>query len=575
MPISYVGGKTAGRTNANAAVAVDLTTGLTGGSGGAPLAGDVVVVTTSVGTQARTPALEVTTPTGYTALSVQRTSATTYDSNVQTCYKVMTSTPDTSVTVPGSGNNADGLAYTIQVFRGVDPAVEDVTSTYATGSATNNNPDPAAITPVTAGAWIVCCGGGASGTGTTLYTTGTLTNFLSANGADTNDGTVGVGYYTGWTSGAYDPVAFGGGSTSVDNSWGATTLVLRPAADYQDADLDGSGATTSSLGGNATSQADCGASAAASTSLGTQSVVQASLSAGASSASSLAAQQLVTASFASTGASSSSFVNDSSYPEPLSFGEVLGAEILVYELAGDRSSGGFADTDMACAGAAAMALGAQALQTAVASSSATAVVTVTTQAVQVLEAAISSSAGTQPSFTTNAVSTTTATAAGVASSNLQLSALQLALWQAAGQGQGQVDAQALQVLSAELMALGDTTHALNTEAPKSTYFSISASSAATLPTGAIKQTEVNAAATSDFAAEATRLRQADLAAAAQAETDLDTVVWMPGGFTPAFTAVIRPAEVRAVMRPAEVRSAIRPMDPRDATRPPELRAVRR
>lgn len=230
MAISYVGGKGAGSAGQGGG-SVSLTTGLTGGSGGAPLEGDLVVVTVSVGTQGRQPSVAIATPSGYTPHTPQRTTASTYDTNVQTCYKVMGSTPDTSVTIPGSGNIADGIAYTIQVFRGVDPTTPmDVAPTYATGSGVNNRPDPAAIEPVTAGAWIVCCGGGASATGTTLYTAGYLTNLLTFNGADTNDGTVGAGYYTGWTSGSYDPAAFGGGRVNAANSWGATTLALRPQA---------------------------------------------------------------------------------------------------------------------------------------------------------------------------------------------------------------------------------------------------------------------------------------------------------------------------------------------------------
>lgn len=227
MAISYVGGKGAG-TAGQGGGSVDLTTGLAGGSGGAPIEGDLVVVTVSVGTAARAPTIAISTPSGYTPLTAQRTTATTYDTNVQTCYKVMGSTPDTTVTIPGSGNNADGIAYTIQVFRGVDPTTPmDVTPTYATGSGTNSNPNPAAITPVTAGAWIVCCGGGAAAAGA-VYTAGYLTNLLTFNGPDTNDGTVGSGYYTGWTSGSYDPAAFGGGNANAANSWGATTLALRP-----------------------------------------------------------------------------------------------------------------------------------------------------------------------------------------------------------------------------------------------------------------------------------------------------------------------------------------------------------
>jgi len=137
------------------------------------------------------------------------------------------------VTIPAQGNVADGQAYSIQVFRGVDPSTPlDVTSTYATDSGTNNNPNPAAITPTTAGAWVVVCGGGASASNATAYTS-SLSAFLYANGQDTNDAVIGVGYYDAWTSGAYDPSAFGGGNTNTANSWGATTIALRPAPETQ------------------------------------------------------------------------------------------------------------------------------------------------------------------------------------------------------------------------------------------------------------------------------------------------------------------------------------------------------
>lgn len=229
MAISYVGGKGAG-TAGQGGGSVDLTTGLSGGSGGAPIAGDLVVVTVSVGTAGRSPTLSISTPSGYTALTAQRTTATSFDTNIQTCYKVMGSTPDTSVTIPASGNVDDGIAYTIQVFRGVaasDPM--DVTPTYANQSGVSNIPDPAAITPVSTGAWIVVCGGGACSANAAAYTASYLTNFLYFNGQDTNDALIGSGYYTGWTSGAYDPAAFGGGTVNATFSWGATTLALRPA----------------------------------------------------------------------------------------------------------------------------------------------------------------------------------------------------------------------------------------------------------------------------------------------------------------------------------------------------------
>lgn len=235
MAISYVGGVVAGRTgNSNATIDVSLSSGLTGGSNTGVSAGDLVVVTVCTASQGRSSTVAVSSPATYQNLTAQRTTATTYDTNVQVSYKFMPSTPDSVVTIPAQGDVADGQAYVVQVFRGVDPTTPlDVTPTYATGSGTNNNPDPAQITPTTAGAWIVVTGGGASATGTTLFTTATLTNFLSQNGADTNDGTVGAGYYTAWTSGAYNPAAFGGGNANAANSWGATTIALRPAPEAQ------------------------------------------------------------------------------------------------------------------------------------------------------------------------------------------------------------------------------------------------------------------------------------------------------------------------------------------------------
>jgi len=228
LAISYVGGRGAG-TAGQGGGSVAISTGLTGGSGGAPIAGDLVLVTISVGTAARQPALTIATPTGFTALTANRTTSTTYDTNVRTSWKFMTSTPDTAVTIPASGNNNDGIAYVIQVFRGVDPAsFPQVTPTYAVNQATDNLPDPASITPNAASSAIVICGGGAAAAGGT-YTAGYLTNFLTYNGPDTNDGNVGCGYLLNQASGTpYDGAKFGGGSVNAANSWGCTTIALNP-----------------------------------------------------------------------------------------------------------------------------------------------------------------------------------------------------------------------------------------------------------------------------------------------------------------------------------------------------------
>src|SRR4030042_3489699 len=151
MAIQYVGGRGAGRAGATSTVNVAINSGLTGGIGAAAIAGDLVVVTVAVGTQGRNPSCAVS---GYTAKTQQHTTSTTYDISYCLSYKIMPATPDTSVTIPSTGNNADGQAYRIMVFRGVDPAnVESVAATYAAGQGANHRPDGAAITPGHTGAW--------------------------------------------------------------------------------------------------------------------------------------------------------------------------------------------------------------------------------------------------------------------------------------------------------------------------------------------------------------------------------------------------------------------------------------
>lgn len=228
MAISYVGGQTAGRTNASSALSVNFA--LTGGSASVPAAGDLVIVTVVTGSAGGTPAMAITTPSGYTALGQLNVSATAEDTSMNVSYKFMGSTPDTAVTIPGTTNNAWGQSYTIKVYRGVDPSTPmDVTPTTATGSGVDNLPDGAPITPVTAGAWIVVAGGGAAAAGG-AYTAAALTAFQTTNGQDTNDGNSGVGHTT-WTSGEYNPAKFAGGSVNAANSWACYTIALRPAPD--------------------------------------------------------------------------------------------------------------------------------------------------------------------------------------------------------------------------------------------------------------------------------------------------------------------------------------------------------
>ncbi len=247
MAIQYVGGQVGNRTNASSALSVNYA--LTGGLAAVPAAGDLVIVTVVAGSAGRNVAMAVTTPATWTALGQLNQSAQTNDTSMDVSRKFMTATPDTAVTIPGTTNNADGQAYAIQVWRGVDATTPMDTAAVSAGTTGTARCDPAAITPVTVGAVIVICGGGAAGTGA-AYTAPAnyTTNFLTDNGADTTDGMVGMGYRaTTWTSGAENPAAFTGGAANAADSWCSYTLALRPAAAPNHATtgaLTGQGSTT-------------------------------------------------------------------------------------------------------------------------------------------------------------------------------------------------------------------------------------------------------------------------------------------------------------------------------------------
>jgi hypothetical protein len=221
MAISYVGGQSAGRAGTTTQLLVNFSF--------TPQSGDLVVVTLVVGSQGRNPTLDLTAQ-GYTNLTQLNPNATTQDTSLCVCYKFMGGTPDTSVTMPSTGNNQDAQSWSIQCFRGVDSSSPmDVTPVSATGTATGR-PNPGSITPVTAGAWVVICGGGCAGTGATYTAPANFTtNFLTSSQVDTNDSMVGSGYWSGWTSGAVDPAQYTGGTTNATDSWAAYTLALRPS----------------------------------------------------------------------------------------------------------------------------------------------------------------------------------------------------------------------------------------------------------------------------------------------------------------------------------------------------------
>jgi hypothetical protein len=226
--IQFVGGNItskAGATSGNSTIA--LNSGLTGGISSSVSNGDLVLAVFATGSTAdRT--LSITDGTNnYTLVGTELYSNDSTDTNLRVAYKFVSG--DTSVTFGPTGSTNDAGAMAVYVFRGVHPTtpldVAAVTDTNINTGAAN----PPSITPVTAGSFIVAIG--ASGSFSTYtFTSSELVSFRTVNGSGVNDITLGIGHKNDWTSGAFDPVAFGlSDADSTGNSWAAITLALRRA----------------------------------------------------------------------------------------------------------------------------------------------------------------------------------------------------------------------------------------------------------------------------------------------------------------------------------------------------------
>lgn len=224
--LTYVGGAEA--SGNSAAFNVSLT-GLTGGAGSAALVGDLVIVATGfVSTANGNPGVGTT---GYTE-AADLYSNDTRDANFSVNWKMMSGTPDTSVSCNGSGSSTNGAVCVVQVWRNVNTATPlDVTSTTATGtnSAVPNSPS---ITPITAGAVIIATGLGTGASADTSVTAPTgYGNKVDISVDPGNAATVGIVSKAWSGSGADDPAAWTGWTTTTSDGWAAVTLALRPAAD--------------------------------------------------------------------------------------------------------------------------------------------------------------------------------------------------------------------------------------------------------------------------------------------------------------------------------------------------------
>jgi sorbitol-specific phosphotransferase system component IIC len=174
-------------------------------------------------------------PSGYTAFHTATYADDTNDTNQQVSYKFMGSSPDTSVAIPASNATTAGVAWTVHVFRNVDKIdVVDVTTSTVTGT-NGAQPNPPAVLPNTAGAWIYESSGGAMAAGAAYQSTAPTGMSTTTNAwrqtvitTTTNDAGIASGYKSDWSSGSYDCAALTGGTSTNTGSWSSVAIVLKP-----------------------------------------------------------------------------------------------------------------------------------------------------------------------------------------------------------------------------------------------------------------------------------------------------------------------------------------------------------
>ncbi len=208
---------------------------LQGGVGGNAQAGDLVIVANGfAGTSDQSfSGGFLPTPATYTPIA-DLYSNDFRDANLGVHYKRMGATPDTYVEIAlskGGGANG-GACAVVHVWRNVDPTTPlDVAAVTATG-INAARPDAPAITPTTAGTVILAIGHGTGDTSPVAFTapSGMENHVVETDFGLSFGAQVAIASYSGWTSGPYDPAAWTGGESTVNDAWAAVTIALRPAS---------------------------------------------------------------------------------------------------------------------------------------------------------------------------------------------------------------------------------------------------------------------------------------------------------------------------------------------------------
>jgi hypothetical protein len=220
---NYVGGKTFARAG-SAATPIDISlTDLTGGIASAPAAGDWVIVAIAVGCNT---SVSSALDQGYNQIADQF-SADTVSTDLWVGYKVMGSTPDTTVTIGPSGSALFAQTVAIQVWRNI--------ADYNAVANTNIDsflPTPARITTDTDNDVVLVIGAAGHTAAAATYSRFSapyLENFDTISFGDTFSSIIGMGSIVIPKIDTYDPATFQflGATDSTDYSTVSITIALK------------------------------------------------------------------------------------------------------------------------------------------------------------------------------------------------------------------------------------------------------------------------------------------------------------------------------------------------------------
>jgi hypothetical protein len=184
---------------------------------------DLVVVIVGYGSQSDSYVSMVTS--GYTELA-NLWGNDIFDTNLGVFYKVMGSTPDTTVQAAAVGSAGDSQAMIVHAWRNVDPN-DPIEKIMALSDNNSAEPNPPAIITETENAAVLAIGAAGSGNGINTPTEGgDLSNYVSVAANSTRDIALAIGSIATTTPGPVDPLQFNF-NDSANFSWAAATMSLK------------------------------------------------------------------------------------------------------------------------------------------------------------------------------------------------------------------------------------------------------------------------------------------------------------------------------------------------------------